>query len=85
MEMEEIAMKADLFDKISHLEGEQLQQLYGLVLNYLNGQEDETDWDKLPEYQKERITESLKQADEGLGRPLDIVLKDLRQKYGLND
>jgi len=83
--MEEAALKEDLIDRIEHADGKQLQEIYGLLINYFNRQDKDTEeWDLLPEYQKKRILESLAEADAGLGTPLEEVVKNTRNKYGLN-
>jgi len=55
------------------------------VLNYLNGNDDVEEWDKLPEYLQNQITESIEQAEAGLGIPAREVIKNVKEKYGLND
>jgi len=82
--METASLKNDLLDKIEHADDEQIMKLYGLVTNYLNSQVELEEWDLMPDYQKERITESIKQADAGLVRPVSEMLKSTKEKYGLN-
>ena len=43
------------------------------------------EWDTLSEYQKNRINESLAQAEAGLGIHAEEIIKRLREKYGLLD
>jgi hypothetical protein len=43
------------------------------------------EWDTLSEYQKNRINESLDQAEAGLGEPASAFIKRMREKYGLPD
>ena len=82
--MNDAAIKEDLIDKIEHADSTQLKEIYGLLTNYFNGQDTEEEWDLLPEYQKERILESLAQAEAGLGTPVAEVVKNIRNKYHLN-
>lgn len=82
--METASLKNDLLDKIEHADDEQIMKLYGLVTNYLNSQLEFEEWDLMPDYQKERITESINQADAGLVRPVSEMLKSTKEKYGLN-
>ena len=81
---EETALKTELIDKIEHADANQLKEIYGLLINYFNGQETEEGWGLLPEYQKEQIMKGLEEADAGLGTPFDEVTRKLREKYGLN-
>ena len=82
--MKEAALKTDLIDKIEHADYNQLREIHGLLNNYFNGNASNEEWDSLPEWQKDKIEEGLKQADAGLGIPFKEVTKSLREKYGLN-
>jgi len=83
-EMEEATLKVDLIDKIEHANLKQLKEIYGLLINYFNGNEPVEEWDLLPESHKEAINEGLEQLDAGLGTPFAEVTDRLRKKYGLN-
>ena len=82
--METAEIKNELHDKIDHADPKQLEQLYGLVLNYFNGQDDIEEWDTLTDYQREQINIGLAQAEAGLGTPAKDVIKNIREKHGLN-
>ena len=81
--MDEAALKIDLHDKIDHADSEQLKELYGLIINYFNGNESIEEWDTLSDFHKESIIQGLKEADAGLGTPFKEVTNSLRAKYGL--
>jgi len=83
--MNEIAIKNDLIDKINHATDRQIEELYGLVLNYFNEDSEIDSWDKLPVHVQRQITESIEQAEAGLGTPVNEVIKRTREKYRLND
>ena len=83
--MEEAALKINLHDRIEHADKKQLNEIYGLLLNYFNGQIDITEGlDQLPEYQQKKIMKGLEEADAGLGTSFDEVTQKLRKKYGLD-
>lgn len=82
--MNEAAIKTELYDRIEHADEKQIKQIYGLVVNYFNENDEHGDWDSLSPYHKERITKSIEQADAGLGKPAKDILKQARKKYGLN-
>jgi hypothetical protein len=82
--MEETAIRTELHDKIDHADSKQLQQLYGLVLNYLNGKESSDDWDLLPELHKNLILKGLAQANAGLGTELGEANAAIRSKFGID-
>ena len=77
-------IKTELHEKIDHADSKQLKEIYGLLINYFNGQESEEEWDTLSDSQKDAINEGLEQAEAGLGEPAEEVIKRLRNKYGLN-
>lgn len=82
--MEEAMLKIDLIDKIEHADNKQLKEIYGLIINYFNGQEEDGGWDSLSEIQQKLIMKSIEQADAGLVTPVEEVVKRSREKYGLN-
>jgi hypothetical protein len=82
--MKAVELKVDLHDKIEHADPGQLKELYGLIINYFNGNNDVEEWETLPELQKRLIDKGLEQANAGLGTSLKQVNKNLRNKYGLN-
>jgi len=75
-------IKSDLHQKIEGLNPRQLNEVFGLFQNYLNGTEDSEQWEKLGPLQQ-KIEESIKQADAGKTRPLNEVTSRLRKKYNL--
>ena len=81
--MEDEIIKTELHERIDHADGDQLKEIYGLPTNYFNGQDSLSEWDALSPFQKERLEQSLRQADEGLCRPAKDIIRETREKYGL--
>ena len=77
-------LKNELHEKIDHADDTQVQQLYGLMLNYFNGLDDVEEWDSLSKFQQDQINIGLEQAEAGLGSPATEVIRSIREKYGLN-
>jgi hypothetical protein len=73
--MEAAELKVDLHEKIEHADAVQLQEIYGLLTNYFNGNESTEEWDSLSEAQKNRTIQSLELEDAGLGESLIEVNK----------
>lgn len=82
--MEDAVIKTELYERIDQADSDQLKEIYGLLTNYFNGQQTLSEWDALPPFQKERLEQSIKQADEGLVRPARDIIRETREKYGLN-
>jgi hypothetical protein len=74
-------LKLRIFRQIDSLEKGKLEEFYGILLNYINGQKDISDWDKLSASQKNGILEAIDEIESGKGVPNNIVLKKFRKKY----
>lgn len=76
-------IKVKLFRQIDALDKENLEELYGLFLNFIHGKESTEDWDKLTEIQKQGIEHGVYELNADRGIPNDLVLEELRKKYGI--
>ena len=74
-------LKLRIFRQIDTLEKNRLEEFYGLLINYINGQKDISDWDKLSTNQKQGILDALDEVDSGKGIPNKTVLNKFRKKY----
>lgn len=74
-------LKLKIFRQIDSLEKSRLEDLYGILINYIHGQKDITDWEQLSEVQKQGIFESIEEIDAGKGIPDKVVLDKFRKKY----
>lgn len=71
-------IKNELHELIDHADDEQLKEFYGF---FQIQQVDKTQTlDNLPQWQKESILQGLAEAEAGLGRPVDKLLKEIRQR-----
>lgn len=83
--MEIEVLKSELHEKIEKSNQRQLEQLYGLMLDYFGSQiEIGGEEDELSDIQMQMINKGLAQADEGLGSPFEDVFKRVSAKHGLN-
>ena|SRR5882672_5759797 len=83
IDMKTAEIKLDLHNKIDNVPNEELEDIYGLIMNYLNSKYDIEEFDLLPEYQKRAINKGFEQAESGMGTPLKEINKRLRNKYGI--
>jgi hypothetical protein len=74
-------LKLRIFREIDSLEKNRLEEFYGLLMNYINGKKDISDWDKLSANQKQGIFDALDEIDSGKGIPNKVVLDKFRKKY----
>ncbi len=74
-------LKLKIFRQIDALEKNRLEELYGVLLNYINGQKNFGEWDKLAEEQKQGLLDSIEEIDAGKGIPHSEVMARIRKKY----
>jgi hypothetical protein len=74
-------LKLRLFRRIDTLDKSKLEEVYGVLTNYINGQKDISEWDKLPDSQQHGILNAIAEVDEGKGVPNKVVLESFRKKY----
>jgi hypothetical protein len=74
-------LKLRLFRQIDSLEKSKLEELYGVVTNYINGNRDLSEWDKLSDNQKQGILDALEELKDGKGISNKEVMNKFRTKY----
>jgi hypothetical protein len=74
-------LKLRIFRQIDSLEKNKLEEFYGVLLNYINGQKDISDWDKLSPNQKQGILDAIDEIESGKGIPSSVVHDKFRKKY----
>jgi len=74
-------LKLRIFRQIDSLEKNRLEEFYGLLLNYINGQKDISDWNKLSANQKQGILDAVDEIDSGKGISNKTVIDKFRKKY----
>lgn len=71
-------LKLKLFRQIDTLEKNRLEEIYGVLINFINGEKDAGDWDQLTEKQKQGIDNAIQEIDSGKGIPHDEVMAKIR-------
>jgi hypothetical protein len=74
-------LKLRIFREIDSLEKNKLEEFYGLLMNFINGKKDISDWDKLSANQKQGILDAIDEIDLGKGIPNKVVFDKFRKKY----
>ena len=70
-------LKIKIFRQVDLLDKKKLEDIYGLLSNYINGQKDASDWELLSDSQKQGIYKAIDELDEGK----HILNEDVMQKY----
>lgn len=78
-------IKQQILNEINSLPETEQQTVLGIVENYIHNKADETEWNNFPISLKERIKESIQQANEGKFILNDDAVAYIRKKYGSND
>ena len=74
-------LKLKIFRQIDSLEKSRLEEFYGVLLNYVNGKKDVSDWDKLSATQKQGILDAIEEVDSEKGIAHKVVIDKFRKKY----
>jgi hypothetical protein len=74
-------LKLKIFRQIDSLEKSRLEEFYGLLMNYVNGKKDISDWDKLSDIQKQGILDAIDELDSKKGVSNKVVIDKFRKKY----
>ena len=74
-------LKLKLFRKIDTLEKSKLEEIYGVLINYINGQKDISEWEKLSDNQKHGIINAIDEIEAGKGIPNKVIIDKFRKKY----
>jgi len=74
-------LKLKIFRQIDSLEKNRLEELYGILTNFMNGQNDINDWGQLTKEQQKGIIDAIDEIDSGKGIPHEKVMEYIRKKY----
>lgn len=74
-------LKLKIFRQIDALDKNRLEELYGVLLNYINGQKNLEEWEKLTEEQKQGLLNSIEEIDAGKGIPHSEVIAKIRKRF----
>jgi hypothetical protein len=74
-------LKLKIFRQIDSLEKSRLEELYGVLMNFINSKKEISEWEKLTEEQKRGIIDALNEIDSGKGIPNEKVMEGIRKKY----
>jgi hypothetical protein len=77
-------LKLKLLREIDALDKNKLEEVYGVLINYINEQKDFSDWNKLSDVQRQGILDADDEIEKGNGIPNEVVFEKLRRKYSQN-
>lgn len=74
-------LKLKIFRQVDSLEKNHLEEVYGLLTNYLRGHKGLDEWNQLTEEQKNGIFDAIEDIEEGKDILHDTVMSRIRKKY----
>lgn len=74
-------LKIKLIKEIESLDNKNIDKLYGIVMNFINGQVESESWESLTEVQKAVIDSGINQLDQDKGISHNMVMEELKKKY----
>jgi hypothetical protein len=74
-------LKLKIFRQIDSLEGKRLEELYGVLLNFINDKKDVSDWSRLSDEQKQGIYNAIEEIDAEKGIPNAKIISKIRNKF----
>ena len=79
MDVSELKLK--IFRHVDALEKNKIQEFYGVLMNYLNKQNDIEDWNSLTHDEQESIENAILEIEEEKTIPHEEVISKYRNKY----
>ena len=74
-------LKLKIFRQIDSLEKDRLEEVYGVLVNFINEKRDLEDWGKLTDEQKQGIEDAIDEIDSGKGIAHEKVMENIRKKF----
>lgn len=74
-------LKLKLFRQIDTLNKSKLEEVYGVLTNYINGHRDISEWNNLSDNQRHGILNAIEEIESGKGLENKVVLDKFRKKY----
>jgi len=74
-------LKLKIFREVDSMENSKIEELYGVLNNFINGQKKMNDWEKLSSIQKQGIMDAIDEIDAGKGIQHNKVINKYRKKY----
>ncbi|MGD9492854.1 MAG: hypothetical protein AB7V36_05825 [Bacteroidales bacterium] len=74
-------LKLKIFRQLDSLQKNRLDEVYGLLMNYVRGQKDIDDWDNLSDEQKQGIIDAVEQIEQGKNISHQKVMTKVRMQF----
>ncbi len=72
-------LKLKIFRQVDLLDKKCLEELEGIITNFISGHKDDLEWEALPENEREGINYAIKDLDAGMGIAHDEVMNQYKK------
>ncbi len=74
-------IKLDILKKLDSLKDNTLEEAYGMLLNFINGNTGVEDWQNMTKQQQEALELGIEELKRGEGRSHKDVMTDMKKKF----
>lgn len=74
-------LKLKLFRHIDELDQDKLEDVYGMLLNYIESQDNTEGWNELTPEQQKGIKDVIQQMKSGEGLPHEKVMQEFKNRF----
>ncbi|SHF74691.1 hypothetical protein SAMN05444396_101183 [Flavobacterium segetis] len=74
-------LKLKLFREIDNLEKTKLEEVYGLLLNFINSEKNSNEWDTMPKAQQQGLLDAIEELNSNDGLAHQSVLDKYKTRY----
>ncbi|MBG6061497.1 hypothetical protein IWX83_001280 [Flavobacterium sp. CG_9.1] len=74
-------LKLKLFREIDNLEKTKLEEVYGLLLNFINAEKISNEWDTMPQAKQQGLLDAIEELNSNDGLAHQSVLDKYKTRY----
>ncbi|MBP2282573.1 DNA phosphorothioation-dependent restriction protein DptG [Flavobacterium sp. CG_23.5] len=74
-------LKLKLFREIDTLDKSKLEQVYGILTNFINNENNTEEWHSLPKAQQKGLIDAIEEMNSSEGIDHKSILEKYKQKY----
>ena len=74
-------LKIKIFRQVDLLDSRKLDEVYGVLMNYVNGNVETNEWIGVNHSEQQNIEAAIKELDSGKGIPHEQIMNKYRKKY----
>lgn len=76
-------IKKEIISKVESFNEKELEEFYGMMINFINGNTDHDIWNTLSDAEKQAIDEGIEDVKNGRTLSWDEVKSNIKNKYNI--